>query len=162
MICVHNKQKVFNEMALPDSVGKICFGAFRNCKSLKSVRLPEISLSVSDNDSNTKDTVGNSVFCGCESLERIKIPRSIKIIPSSFCENCTSLKEVYVEGELSAIRSCAFRHCPSLERINLPDSVTSIGMYAFEGCYELSDVTIPIGAEIHHNALKGCTKLDIE
>ena len=149
------------EMSLPDSVTEICFGAFRNCKSLKSVRLPETSLSVSENDSNIKDTVGNSLFCGCESLDRIKIPHSIKIIPSSFCENCTSLKEVIVEGELSAIRSCAFRHCPSLERINLPDSVVSIGMSAFEGCYEL-DVTIPTNAEIHHNAFKDCTKLDFE
>ena len=61
---------------------------------------------------NGTTRIGDSAFCGCESLTSIKIPNSV-----------------------TSIGICSFLLCYSLTRINIPNSVTTIKKGAFSKLY---------------------------
>lgn len=115
---------------------------------------------------NGTTRIGDSAFCGCESLTSIKIPNSVTSIgicsfllcysltriniPNSvttikkgafWC--CNSLTSINIPDSVTTIEKGAFRCCESLVNINIPNSITSIGDYAFEECNNLKSITIP-------------------
>lgn len=115
---------------------------------------------------NGTTRIGDSAFCGCESLTSIKIPNSVTSIgicsfllcysltriniPNSvttikkgafWC--CNSLTIINIPDSVTTIEKGAFRCCESLVNINIPNSITSIGDYAFEKCNNLKSIIIP-------------------
>lgn len=60
--------------------------------------------------------VGKNAFCGCRSLESIKIPSNVTKIGYSAFPLCKSLRAIYVYAEKVPIlpyNSCAFEGCDS-------------------------------------------------
>jgi len=124
--------------------------AFRNCKNLYSVTLPNTIKSLdfskcenltSINIPNSVTSIGFAAFNGCIGLTSITIPNSITSIENYAFSGCTGLTSVTIPNSVKSIGEQAFNDCKSLSSINIPNSITSIGRYAFDGC---SSLTSPV------------------
>lgn len=89
---------------------------FSNCKSLKTVKLPDHIYEIP-----------YSCFSGCTALESVTIPDSVRVINYSAFYNCMSLKKIEIPEGVTEIGESAFSACKSLESFNIPSSVTEVG-----------------------------------
>ena len=106
--------------------------AFENCKSLKSITLP-----------NSITTIWSGAFSYCENLESIIIPDSVTYMGNSIFNCCTNLKSVSLPEGIDTLGNAFFAHCSSLQSITIPSSVTTIESNVFENCFSLTEITIP-------------------
>ncbi len=163
-----------------DGIEKIYRGAFKNCKSLTAITIPN-SVKYLYTTYNNND---EGIFYGCTSLKTAKLGNGITDIPTAMFYNCSALTKVTLPNETVRIGKNTFENCKSLTSVNIPTttedigsrafincsalkSITingiycSIGEYAFENCISLSSVTMSDGIEkIYRGAFKGCTSLE--
>ena len=111
------------KMYLGNSVTTIGTSAFRNCKSLAIISIP-----------NTASIEG-AVFYNCYSLTSIIIPEGVTSIGYSAFDSCTSLTSIIIPEGVTSIGYSAFDSCTSLTSIIIPEGVTSIGDNALYGCH---------------------------
>ena len=135
---------------IPDGVTSIGDYAFNICSSLTQINIP---------DSVT--SIGNYVFNGCSSLTKIIIPDGVTSIGDYVFYNCYSLTQINIPDSVTSIGNYVFNGCSSLTKINIPDSVTSIGNYVFRYCYSLTQINIPdsvtsIGDGAFYNCVTLC------
>lgn len=108
--------------------------AFRACKTLKEITLPQGMTSI-----------GKSAFAECESLENITLPQGLTSIGNAAFLQCSSLKAVDLPDGVTAINDYTFGYCENLERVSIPESVTTIREAAFGQCLRLKTIAIPKG-----------------
>lgn len=84
-------------------------------------------------------SIGNSVFLGCDSLERITIPSSVTSIGDMAFAFCNGLTKIEIPSSVTSIGDGAFEEDINLTKIEISDSVTSIGMHVFSGTQWLED-----------------------
>lgn len=151
---------VFEESAvkyvtLPPTLKRVEHGAFRNCASLKGVKLLD-----------GLEMIGLYAFGG-SGLESIETPKSARIICQGAFSDCqrlrratlnegleilgtddyqrggkrqngtferSSLKDIRLPSTLKAIECGAFRGCKNLRSVQLPDELEKIG----EDCFRCS------------------------
>ncbi len=139
------------ELVIPNeyngkSVTEIDDSAFKDCKAITSVTIP---------DSVT--SIGWYAFEGCTGLTSIAIPDSVTSIDRYAFEGCTGLTSVTIPNGVIDIDDSAFKNCTGLTSITIPDSVTNIDNNAFENCTSLTSVTIPESVtDIGDNAFNNC------
>ena len=77
--------------------------------------------------------VWDFAFMGNDSLEKVVVPDSCKILGDSAFWSCTNLVEVAfgVSSELLIVGDSCFCDCWALQKVQLPDSVYFIGSQAF-------------------------------
>ena len=122
--------KSLTSVTIPDSVIRIAGRAFYGCSSLTNVTIP-----------NSVTSIGWSAFSGCSSLTSVTIPDSVTSISDRVFANCTSLASVTIPSSVISIGEGAFDVCKSLTSVTIPNSVTSIGEGAFDVCKSLTSVT---------------------
>lgn len=124
-------------------------GAFRDCKSLRTVSfLPSSEL------------LREQTFINCESLISIDIGNNITSIKKKAFENCKSLTELTFGGKIAIIEDNAFKKCTSLKSITFENCVNSVGAYAFNDCTSLESVAIGSSlSSIDYSAFYGCKSL---
>ncbi len=83
---------------------------------------------------NGTTRIGDSAFCGCESLTSIKIPNSVTSIGICSFYGCSCLTSINIPNSVTCIEKGAFVGCGSLVNIIIPNSVTTIESGAFGGC----------------------------
>lgn len=121
--------------------------AFRNCKALTSVNIPE-----------SVRSIGESAFSGCTALTSMDIPNSVESIGESAFNGCTGLTSMDIPDSVESIGQSAFNGCTALTSVNLPNSLASIEKSTFEGCSALASVEIPQAVtSIGENAFKSCS-----
>ena len=103
-------------ITIPDSVTSIGDGVFRDCRNLTSVVIP---------DSVT--SIGDGAFQSCTSLTSVVIPNSVTSIGESAFEQCESLTSVVIGNKVESIGNSAFVNCDKLTSVVIPNTVTSIG-----------------------------------
>jgi hypothetical protein len=101
--------------------------------------------------------IGKEVFCGCCSLEMIKIPASVEKIGEMCFANCCLCSEVgfHLSSKLKEIGASAFSGC-ALETIRIRRSVERIGDGCFSGCTQLSEVEFQGAPVIGKYCFEGC------
>lgn len=136
---------------IPHNVTKIEDNAFRGCKELTEIIIPDSVNTIGEGsfyesglkavaiESSTK--LESCVFCGCERLSRVYLSNITEIGHYAF-SGCKSLLNILIPNSVTKIKAHAFEKT-GLKEITIPDSVTSLGSCVFFGCKELTKVTIP-------------------
>lgn len=161
------KKAEITSAVIPDSVTYIGNLAFKGCRTLRSVRMPE------------QVRLGTHVFAGCDGLANpdgfvicggiaceffgpgphVHVTEGVRELSAEVFAN-RSIHTVSLPDSLVRIGDCAFEGCNLLERIVIPDSVKEIGSGAFRGCYHLSEVTLPDTVEtMGDGVFAGCRGL---
>jgi len=138
------------EINIPEGVKEIkAFTFYRS--ALREIVLPE-----------GLESIGDSAFCECFSLEKVVVPASCKRIGENAFKGCTALVDVQLSEGLEAIGDYAFNSCTLLKDIVIPDGVMELGNFAFENCVALETVAIPDTIQFVGGRLfDGDTKLSI-
>lgn len=157
------------EVILPDSVKVIGEGAFRNCTSLRTVKLGE----------GVEEIYSNAF--GNTALERINLPRSLKYVgqkkfsgprPFSQCGKLAAFEMDEESDLLKVIDGVLYQKtssglvlicCPPAYSgiLTIPDGVVSISDDACAVCEELIRVEMPDSVEhINSWAFGHCSKLE--
>lgn len=121
------------EVTIPATITSIGGSAFKNCTSLKSVKIEGVI---------TKFGNG-STFSGCTALEEVELAEGTKIIAQSMFNGCKALTGIELPSTITEIQSNAFMNCTQLKAISLPDNITSIFYKALRGCSNLQAVYLP-------------------
>eukprot|EP00985_Skeletonema_marinoi_P025345 scaffold18552_cov148-Skeletonema_marinoi.AAC.4 len=101
--------------------------------------------------------VGEDVPLG---VAKIRVDRSVKIIPDLAFSERENLVEVYLDEGVEKIGYGAFYNCKCLRRINFPSSLVVIGMLAFFFCIDLEEIQLNDGLKIIQElAFSQCTFL---
>ncbi len=149
--------------------------AFRNCRELTSIDIP-----------NSVTSIGYCAFFDCSGLTSITIPNSVTSIGNYAFDGTawydnqpdglvyTGLVAYKYKGTMPAnthitlregtlgIAGSAFSICSGLTSVTIPNSVTSIGSNAFEDCSGLTSITIPNSVtSIGGFAFWGCSVTDL-
>lgn len=147
--CFSNCHKI-KTMSLPPEIEYIAPYAFEYCKAWKG----EIVLP------NTLAGIGNNVFYGCDSIERIIFPKDMEVIPAMLLGMCSSLDSVKWPENLKVIGVAAFMGCSSLREVVFPETLESIGERCFTNAKNLQRIVFPatIG-NIGTSVFYGCKAL---
>ena len=83
--------------------------------------------------------IGEYALGFCDSLERVRLPETIKELSYGCFEWCKNLKEVVLPKTMTAMGYANFLNCTALESFTLPDSLRTLGDGNFEGCTQLKE-----------------------
>lgn len=146
--------------------------SFSNCKTLKSVILPEkleeIRTSLFEGCSalttlvipNTVTKIGKNAFKE-SGLTQITLPESLTTIEASaFYKN--KLETITIPKNVTKIPTDCFYQCENLIRAMFPNTLTTIDARAFRGCSNLANIDIPTSLEtIGIGAFGDCKNLKL-
>ena len=148
------EQVTYNGMTY--TVTAIGNNAFKNCRSLTQVTIP-----------NTVTRIKDYAFHYCTALTHVDIPNSVTTIGNNAFWLCMGLEEVVIPNSVTTVGSMAFRNCSALTSVVIGENVTSIGSTCFYYCPDIAKVTC-LGAtppsltesdmttfqtEVYHNAV---------
>lgn len=104
--------------------------------------------------------IGNNVFCFCNGLKSLTLPKDITSIGKAAFWGCSGLTSLTIPSSVTAIGLWSFYGCSSLTSIELPNSTTTIEESAFRECTSLTSVTLTSNlTSIESNAFIGCSQL---
>lgn len=134
---------------IPDSVTKIGYKAFYNCKNLNTIIMKD-----------GIEYIGEEAFCYCENLTNLSMPNSISEIGKNAFKGCSKLESVKISCNLVKLEDRIFSKCTNLSSIEIPNNIKTIGIAAFEDCSNLSSLIINDGVNIIcDGAFYRCEKL---
>lgn len=112
---------------------------------------------ITDANGNTAlKAIGDFAFDG-GTLKYINLPESVESIGNSVFYNCVSLETVRLSSKIAKISDDAFYECQSLTRIDLPKGIKEIGARSFYDCCSINYIDFPEGLEsIGVNAFTKC------
>ena len=95
------------EYVVREGTEVICDGAFRDCRFLKSVTIP-----------NSVTSIGDYTFYCCKYLQSITIPNSVTSIGDYAFEKCEYLQSVTIPNSVTNIGDSAFDGCTHLDELS--------------------------------------------
>lgn len=101
-------------------------------------------------------------FMRSRSLEYVRIPDYVAVIPQGMFFGCAKLHTVVIPGTVTRIERNAFQGCERLKTVRFAkDSLLiSIGAYAFAGCVSLTELKLSSSLErLGDAAFAGCVNL---
>ena len=141
--------KGITSVNIPNTITSITPNAFEGCSGLISVAIPDLTF-----------YIGDFAFAKCSSLTSVSIPNSVTIIDAFAFFSCGNLTSIEIPNSVRSIGACAFEYCRSLTSIVIPNSVTSIDNGAFSRCSGLTSVVIGDSVKtIGHSAFYDCESL---
>ena len=116
---------------MPNTVKRLGVHAFADCKNLKNVTL-----------SSSLTLIPMGAFSGCEALEELQVPASVKKIADLAFE-ASGLKEMELPMGVESVGAGAFFNCQQLEKLAFPNSLKRLGVCSFLYCNKLKSLTLP-------------------
>lgn len=146
----YDAKTIKGDLIIPDKIDglpvtKISKEAFRECKTLSSVVVPE-----------SVNSIGTDAFKNCAALKTAVLPDGLATIPIGLFSGCAKLEEVNIPKTTTAIAAGAFSGCEKLRHVVFPDCLEYIYGHAFEACFNLS-VVIPSNTKLETEALTKTT-----
>jgi len=133
------------------SVIRVKFNACLNHKHLREVVLNE-----------GMQCILTCAFLGCENLQSITLPPTLRYIGCQAFRGCINLREVVLNDGLIQIGEDTFHACSSLQSINLPSTLTGIGRCSFMDCSSLKELVLNEGlTRIGEQAFQNCSSVNI-
>lgn len=107
------------------------------------------------------EKVGMGAFAGCERLENLNLPESLKVIEPYAFSSCKAVNQVTTPAALTQLGEGAFSRCDGLEAVNInPNEQLIIGKDAFLDCKTLANVNLGENVTaIGPGAFSGCKAL---
>ena len=142
-VCPRSIEK--EDIVVPSNVTKINAGAFKECKTIKTVSLPD-----------GVGGFGTQTFYNCKNLEKVTMNiKGIDVGVSAFwgCEKLTDISNVHVWH----VGYCGFLGCTKLEYVNTTGAI--IEGRAFQGCSGLKKIPEKI-ERIEESAFLWCSSLE--
>ena len=175
----YNQREKINTVEIVQSVTIIGICAFDGMTSLKPIEIHDNITSIGNYafrssglttiNLNKVETIGESSFESCLSLETVTLSQSNKFttIPTKAFASCSSIQSISIPSNIQTFNSNAFNGCSKLssatfekglqtigeysfeltgiETLVIPSSVSSIGLYAFRHCDSLSSIQVTEG-----------------
>lgn len=99
-------------------------------------------------------------FSGCNLLQKVILPSSVREISEGAFRECENLESVTIPQNVDKIKKYTFFDCKKLSSITIPESVTEIKENAFGWCRNLTSIVIPSSVKkIEEGAFAGCSGL---
>lgn len=155
-------------VSVPDTVEAIGLGAFRDCKSMTSLRTPVYTCADapyfgalfggSSHENNggfvpaglstlvitRSERIPDYAFYACRGLTAVSLPEALTELGSFAFYGCESLAYITAaDTALVSVGERAFANCRSLLTLRLPGSVLRMGAGMLEGCGKLEALTLP-------------------
>jgi hypothetical protein len=105
-------------------VTSIGYGAFRYCRSLTDINIPESVTSIE-----------NDTFYQCTSLTSIHIPDGVTSIGDYAFYDCSSLTSITLPESVTSIGDYAFGSCDSLQKLICNALADDIGDLKYDNVY---------------------------
>lgn len=136
-----------SQLKIPAGITEIADGAVRENTFITDLILPE-----------GLETIGGFGFIGCENLERVTLPESLKTIDSHAFTRC-GIRDIQIPQGVIELAYGAFAYCTDLTRIRLPEGITNLAG-TFCGCENLQEISIPATVqEIGTDTFNRCKSL---
>lgn len=105
--------------------------------------------------------IDDFAFKGCDNIESVDIPLSVRYIGKYAFSGCTNLRNIYLPSGINTIKEMAFSYCVNLNGMKLPDDLTYLNYGTFKGCKRFQFVYIPRSvAGIDKEVFSGCVALN--
>ena len=160
---VHCAMGVFEGCEALESVSlnyglrQIGAGTFKNCTSLKSLRVPDTVISIGGHAESVEECFDRSVSTVSDLLETndykpslLTSDRAIDNVSrhstykgSGFLQGCSGLTNAMLSANLGYLGPYSFAGCTNLVSIRLPDSLRTLNEGTFSGCAKLETVALP-------------------
>ena len=137
---------------LPEGIERIGPGAFKNCKNLESITLPNTLIRI-DSDAfefsgiknvffgNNLKSIGDCAFSYCDELNNVVLPDSLEHVGSGCFDCCGSLESLHIGENVASFDSYPniLQECYSLKQLtvspkNLHYSATDNMLMTHDGC----------------------------
>ena len=133
----------------PGGVTSIGWGAFEECESIVSLRIPR-----------QVDTIDFFAFKGCTNLVSVVLPKNnLLFIESNAFADCSSLSSIEFPKSIMSISNSAFKGCKNLTSIKIPEIRFYFGEGAFKDCSNLRSAILLGCNKIPENCFSGCEGL---
>lgn len=152
--------KYLETLVLPESINRICEESIVLCESLHSIKIPsKVSI------------IEEGAIWGNNNLERLSVDSSNCYYDSRY--NCNAIirkydnslivgcKNTKIPDNINSIAYAAFRKCLGLETISIPGNIETVDCNAFCECRDLTSVLFNIGIkQIGDGAFRDCVNID--
>ena len=167
--------KTFIEaISVPDTVLSIGKGAFKGCKSLKSLRTPIVTCADApfvgalfgadtfESNYTVPSELSTLVISSLKAPQGVEMDYPGLVIPKTAFYNCRSLEVIALPADTCEIGDFAFYGCQSLTYLDTAETrLTSVGRNAFTNCSSLLTLNLPTTVEtLGFAMLEGCGKLE--
>jgi len=162
----------FEELEYFTSLTSVADSAFKLCRNLVNIKLPEIVSVIGERAfeecgnmllSKLPDNltiVKTHAFVGCSSMPLTSLPETITEIGGWAFSRCSSIRLSALPSKLTTIEGGVFAHCPGVAPSELPANIHYIGDWAFTNDVSFNPKKIPSGVkEIGRYAFQGCESL---
>lgn len=141
--------KTLKSVILPEKLEEIPANLFKGCSALTTLVIP-----------NTVTKIGTDAFKE-SGLTQITLPESLTTIEASAFYK-TKLETITIPKNVTKIPTDCFYQCENLIRAMFPNTLTTIDARAFRGCSNLANIDIPTSLEtIGIGALGDCKNLKL-
>ncbi len=123
---IGDREKCPSKIVIPDGVEHIDTWAFKSCRNLKEIEIP-----------NSVISMGDDVFLCCYPNPKLLLYNENKNCYGWIGDRRKCPSKIVLPNECSIINDEAFADCENLKDIEIPNTVTYIGRYAFRNCNSL-------------------------